>query len=49
MKHLQNNSTVCRYYEGQLTLFSELNVEDAEETLQGSQLRLSEAAEKVHD
>ncbi|XP_022741678.1 RNA cytidine acetyltransferase 1-like [Durio zibethinus] len=38
---------LTRYYEGQLTSFSELDVEDAEETPQGSQLRLSEAAEKV--
>ncbi|XVF61787.1 hypothetical protein PTKIN_Ptkin08bG0158500 [Pterospermum kingtungense] len=37
---------LTRYYEGQLTSFSELD-EDAEETPQGSQLRLSEAAEKV--
>lgn len=49
MNHFKNCSTVCRYYEGQLTSFSELDVEDAEETPQGSQLRLSEAAEKVHD
>nr|KJB49109.1 hypothetical protein B456_008G101500 [Gossypium raimondii] len=38
---------LTRYYEGQLRSFSELDVEDAEETPQGSQLRLSEAAEKV--
>ncbi|TYH38446.1 hypothetical protein ES332_D12G110300v1 [Gossypium tomentosum] len=38
---------LTRYYEEQLRSFSELDVEDAEETPQGSQLRLSEAAEKV--
>ncbi|KAK8321486.1 hypothetical protein V6Z11_A12G103300 [Gossypium hirsutum] len=38
---------LTRYYEGQLRSYSELDVEDAEETPQRSQLRLSEAAEKV--
>ncbi|GMI68635.1 hypothetical protein like AT1G10490 [Hibiscus trionum] len=38
---------LTRYYEGQLTSFSELDAENAEETPQGSQLRLSAAAEKV--
>ncbi|KAK8607016.1 hypothetical protein V6N13_052767 [Hibiscus sabdariffa] len=38
---------LARYYEGQLTSFSELDVENADEAPQGSQLRLSEAAEKV--
>ncbi|KAK8653530.1 hypothetical protein V6N13_127525 [Hibiscus sabdariffa] len=38
---------LARYYEGQLTSFSELDVENADEAPQGLQLRLSEAAEKV--
>ncbi|XP_039014425.1 RNA cytidine acetyltransferase 1-like [Hibiscus syriacus] len=38
---------LTRYYERQLTSFSELDVENADDTPQGSQLRLSEAAEKV--
>ncbi|XVF15033.1 hypothetical protein REPUB_Repub09cG0114600 [Reevesia pubescens] len=38
---------LTRYFEGQLTSFSGIDVEDADETLQRSQLRLSEAAEKV--
>ncbi|XP_039031009.1 RNA cytidine acetyltransferase 1-like isoform X2 [Hibiscus syriacus] len=37
----------ARYYEGRLTSFSELDVENAEDTPQASQLGLSEAAEKV--
>lgn len=46
MTCLKISSTVCRYYEGQLTSISELDFEDAE-TPQGPQLRLTEAAEKV--
>lgn len=36
---------VCRYYEGQFTSISEMDVEDELET---PEVRLTEAAEKVH-
>ena len=45
LKRVFYNITVCRYYEGQLAPISEV---DLENNLATPQVRVTEAAEKVH-